>query len=257
MIRLCIKLILITALIFLGTGLWYGQLKKKILIVDDGKTKIQPSEQIVLTKEILQETKNYQIIISRNIFQAAIDDRQKVSDKQTVVPVKLAQTSLDLTLDGTVSGAENDARAIITDKKKRHQDMYRIGDTIQGAEVKSIKRGQVILSVNGQNEVLALEERKGGKNSVSRKETVKRPTVVSRKPDYARQKRKINIVRPKRPRRVVKAVPRKFQRIQPKMPSPLEEEIETDVDVAGDTNNDSENGEDNQEFLENDGSPNE
>ena len=54
--------------------------------------------------------------------------------------------------------SEEEALAIIKDKGKKRQDLYREGDTIQGAVIKRILRGKVILRVGGKDEILTIEE---------------------------------------------------------------------------------------------------
>jgi general secretion pathway protein C len=70
-------------------------------------------------------------------------------------------TERNLKLWGTVVG--NDplrAYAIIeqpgTNRHQRNQHLYKHGDTVQGANIKKILREKVILSVNGNNEILRI-----------------------------------------------------------------------------------------------------
>ncbi len=48
--------------------------------------------------------------------------------------------------------------AVIKDKGTKRQDLYREGDTIQGAVIKKILRGKVILRVGDRDEILTIEE---------------------------------------------------------------------------------------------------
>jgi type II secretory pathway component PulC len=61
-----------------------------------------------------------------------------------------------------VTGNERDARAIIVDNKEKQQDLYQIGDAVQGAFIESIERGMVTLDVNGRKEALLIKDREGG-----------------------------------------------------------------------------------------------
>jgi general secretion pathway protein C len=67
-------------------------------------------------------------------------------------------TKLQLKLWGTVTGNAQQSYAVIEDTQKREQNLYRVGDSIQNATIKAILRAKVVLSVNGQDEVLAMEE---------------------------------------------------------------------------------------------------
>jgi general secretion pathway protein C len=70
----------------------------------------------------------------------------------------LEETSLQLSLLGTVAGDPASARAIIMDQRGKSQDIYRVGDSVQEAEIRQILRGKVVLRHGGNDEVLILEE---------------------------------------------------------------------------------------------------
>jgi type II secretory pathway component PulC len=67
-------------------------------------------------------------------------------------------SSLAVVLMGTVTGPDDQQRAIIYDKKERRQDLYQEGDFIYQAAIKKILRGKVIVSLNGKNEMLDISE---------------------------------------------------------------------------------------------------
>ncbi len=154
MIRVLVKLVLIFVLVYAGVTVWYGRLE------DTLRRDTRPPETVVqrqpgrMTK-ILRQHPDYRIIIERNIFQAVIG-AEPGGDEY------LEPTALKLSLMGTVSGTKRDARAIIVDEQKKKQDLYKIGDSIQGALIQSIERGKVILQVHGRREVLLLKDRQGG-----------------------------------------------------------------------------------------------
>ena len=113
------------------------------------------------TGETEQKKKHdYHIILQRNLFGSP------PGKDEPVAPVELGPdyaenlklTSLDIVLMGTISGGEDADRAIILDKKSRKQDLYEKGDEIQGALVKEILRGKVILVYNGKDEMLDMSE---------------------------------------------------------------------------------------------------
>lgn len=159
MVRVAVKLILIFILVFTGVKVWYNRLEESLLSVPEpAVASIEP--QVEEQTEILRKTPDYKIITDRNIFQAVLIKVEK--KEEVVVEEVLAPTKLKLSLMGTVSGSDRNARAIISDDKSNKQDIYLVGDAIQGAFIKSIERGKVILEVNGRDEVLELVERKGG-----------------------------------------------------------------------------------------------
>ncbi|MDD3815621.1 MAG: type II secretion system protein N [Desulfocapsaceae bacterium] len=98
---------------------------------------------------------DYQVILKRNLFGPS--KKETKTDKTTPSAADLAATSLDLTLLGTISGSPKNRRAIILDKKKKIQDIYFQGDMIQGALIKEIQRGKIILNRNGKDEILVPE----------------------------------------------------------------------------------------------------
>jgi len=75
----------------------------------------------------------------------------------------LKPTRLNIVLLGTVSGPERVAFAVIDEKGKKKQGLYQIGDPIQGALIKKVLRGKVILEVKGKDEILEMEQAKTGK----------------------------------------------------------------------------------------------
>ncbi len=96
----------------------------------------------------------YQPIVERNLFNTNKDaDSKPVSIKIET----LKQTELNLKLWGTVTGLAGRPYAVIEEAKGRQQNLYRVGDTVQNATVKMILREKVILSVNGQDEILEIE----------------------------------------------------------------------------------------------------
>lgn len=235
-VRIGIKLILITALIFLGTSLWYNRLEKMMLAEIQSKGNKKSSEKIIVTEEIVEKSVDYSVILTRNIFQVSVDGKIQEEKKELITTETLAQTSLQLSLEGTVSGIFEDARAIITDKKTKHQDMYRIGDSIQGAEIKAIERGKVVLQVNGQNEVLSLMERKKEDGAVSRSDISAKPTMLPRRPEPFVRKNTVKIVRPKRPNSQTVSEPRIFDKVLPgEFPSLENEKSESETGIDSET----------------------
>ena len=167
MSRVLIKLFLLFILVYAGVTLGYGQLEKRLLVssvvVPDQTATTTPAEE---SKPVLQKSSNYQIIVGRNIFEA-VPEQKKVQPKKKE-PVKVVEkapeeTKLKLVLHGTVSGSsDQDSRAIIVDQKEKRQDLYQIGDAVQGALIISIERGKVVLELNGKKQFLLLKDREGG-----------------------------------------------------------------------------------------------
>ena len=118
-----------------------------------GARQISPMED-----EISHPLSYYQPIVDRNLFNTNKDADSKP------VPIKietLKQTELKLKLWGTVSGLGGQTYAVIEEAKSRQQNLYKVGDAVENATVKMVFREKVILSVNGQDEVLEIEESQG------------------------------------------------------------------------------------------------
>ncbi|MBU1565931.1 MAG: hypothetical protein KJ630_09920 [Proteobacteria bacterium] len=100
----------------------------------------------------------YQIILSRNLFAAVPGN---TANRFTVLADNLdalEATSLGIVLIGTIGDNEGGNRAIIVDKKTLEQKIYRQGEGVQGAIIKEIRRGKVILTLAGRDEILDMSE---------------------------------------------------------------------------------------------------
>ncbi len=103
-------------------------------------------------------TPEYAMIVERNIF-GATEKAETPPVVDEVEPIEtLEETTLQLSLLGTIVGDSGNARAIILDQKKRSQDIYRVGDSVQGAEIKQILRGKVVLRHGEKDEILTMVE---------------------------------------------------------------------------------------------------
>ncbi len=109
----------------------------------------------------------YRSIIERNLFHTK-SKNDAAPKKETIEVENLKQTELKLKLWGTVTGSKEQAYAVIEDQNEKEQNLYKIGDEIQAATVKAILRNKVILSVNGRNEILEMED-------VTQKANITRP----------------------------------------------------------------------------------
>jgi general secretion pathway protein C len=103
----------------------------------------------------------YKTVLDRDLF----DTRSAAAKpgSKTVDVESLEETKLNLKLWGTVSGVKGGNYAVIEDVKAREQNLYRTGDAIQTATVKQIYRQKVVLTVNGKDEILQMQELQSGK----------------------------------------------------------------------------------------------
>ncbi|MFZ1983690.1 MAG: type II secretion system protein GspC [Desulfatitalea sp.] len=104
---------------------------------------------------------HYNPVLERDLFKIG-----KAAPAPANVPAvdldALAKTQLNLKLWGTVSGDAEQAYAVIEDLQKHEQNLYRVGDTIKNATVKIVMREKVVLTVEGRDEILTMEEMSAG-----------------------------------------------------------------------------------------------
>ncbi len=103
--------------------------------------------------------KKYTVIADRNLFNVLAASPEPQQEPPSAAPEKpLEKTSLQLALWGTVTAAsENASYAVIENKKTREQSLFQVGDQVEGATIRKIDRSQVILRVNGQDQILAVD----------------------------------------------------------------------------------------------------
>lgn len=104
----------------------------------------------------------YKKVVERDLFDTRTDAAPAARKVDTST---LEETKLNLKLWGTVTGGDEGEYAVIEDLKSREQNLYRVGDAVQTATVKDIFREKVVLSVNGQNEILQMEDFESGKRT--------------------------------------------------------------------------------------------
>ncbi|MBW2311124.1 MAG: type II secretion system protein GspC [Deltaproteobacteria bacterium] len=97
----------------------------------------------------------FSAVIERNLFTSGEQVAQEIDEEEIE---NLEPTSLKIALLGTVVGSEQDSFAIIEEKGKKKQALYKVGDNVQSAIVKKILRGKVILNVQGRDKILTIEE---------------------------------------------------------------------------------------------------
>lgn len=152
--QILFNLIALFIIVFLGVDTAY-----RILLVRMGPAVSRQVVMPVVADQKMQQSQPltaYEAIGRRNIFGAVVEP---VAEKVEVEKIEvLAPTSLKLVLLGTIAGDEESARAIIQDERERSQNIYRQGDTIQGAVIQMILRGKVVLRVGEKDEVLMMAE---------------------------------------------------------------------------------------------------
>ena len=159
MIKIYGRLAIIALLVFAGVSLWYGRVEKRLQTkspIAKNETAIPPVQKAAESETVKTD---YQIILTRNIFKAALEgDGQPSGEQQPAEAEDLAETKMQLVLLGTVAGSKEDARAVIRNEKTKVEDIYHVGSELYGASITRIGRGKVVLQVNGREEVLNIKE---------------------------------------------------------------------------------------------------
>lgn len=151
---LIINVLLITAGLYFGVSAfytigtaWLGAPVEKPA-THASKAQIQPPAET-------RPLSAYNAIEQRNLFNT---NPEGTAPTPTINVDNLKETDLKLKLWGTVAGEGRRVYAVIEDTKTREQDLYHVGDSIQNATLKMILRQKVVLNVNGQDEILGMEE---------------------------------------------------------------------------------------------------
>lgn len=151
--------LLITLLCVSGVELFYLAVEHYLL--DTAKRGTPVTTRVADSSGTTSEkTKNvdYSIITERNLFGPSPDGKKTTETDSEPANEELESTTLDIVLMGTIGGEEQGSRAIILNKSDRKQELYKEGDTVQGALIKDIQRGKVILNIDDRDEMLDMSE---------------------------------------------------------------------------------------------------
>lgn len=151
-----LNLLFLTAAVYLGVGLFY-----KVITGDLHSTNpLQRSlpKTPVLALKNYPALNHYNPVVERNLFKT---DAQASKEIASIKVEKIKPTGLKLKLWGTVADEEHRgamAYAVIEEEGKGKQHLFREGDKIQRATLKSILRRKVVLNVDGRDEMLEMEQ---------------------------------------------------------------------------------------------------
>jgi general secretion pathway protein C len=102
---------------------------------------------------------DYDVVVERDLFKVS---RNKPADVniQVAGDADRPLAQMGISLRGTITGPREISRAVIEDTGE--QKLYRIGDSVKNATIIAILRNKVIMDVNGQQQMLVVEEQAGG-----------------------------------------------------------------------------------------------
>ena len=107
---------------------------------------------------------DYEVIASRDLLK--VNKARTAGDQRLSGDVERPLAQMGITLRGTITGPSEIARAII--EEAGDQELFRIGESIKGATLIAIFRNKVIMDVNGQQQMLVVEETKSTSRVASR-----------------------------------------------------------------------------------------
>ena len=156
-----------------------------------------------MARFVPQPLNSFDVIVDRNLFGSSneasgdVEARDMVEsrDMEAREIEALEPTSLKISLLGTVTGSDENARAVIEETGRKTQGLYRVGDSVQNAVVKKILWGKVVLRVGDKDEILSMdvpELKKGGRTSSSAKPANSGDTVTLARSDIQNSLKNIN-----------------------------------------------------------------
>ncbi len=179
-----VNLFLITWLVFMAVGLlydWAANSYRRIPAAHISTSAMKTEDSRKIETHPLAY---YRAIISRDLFRTRPAQAQKAALPKLDDTANLETAKLDALLWGTVSGNDSTRYAVIETKdstNRRQQTLYREGDTIGQVVIKKILRDKVVISLNGQRQLLLLEDYKSQRrgrplprNAVSRRAVYRR-----------------------------------------------------------------------------------
>lgn len=151
--------LIVTLLAIGGVELLYRVVEHYLLPPGEQETQAAVmNDQVSKPLAEIEKHQNYDVIVERNLFKTYLEENVPEQPVATNPLEGLEKTTLDLLLMGTITGPAGRGRAIILNKKENKQELYYEGDAIEGAVIKEIMRGKVILNYEGKDEVLDMSE---------------------------------------------------------------------------------------------------
>ena len=156
------NLIALFIAVYMGVDIFYRFMDAQLLTVKSPETAAGTFRTQAMEKQ--QPPAHYDKIGRRGLLGGPTTGREEKSEEMGAEQIAaLKPTSLNMVLLGTVSGPQRVAFAVMEEKGKKKQGLYQTGDMVQGALIKKVLRGKVILEVKGKDEILEMEQAKTGK----------------------------------------------------------------------------------------------
>lgn len=154
--KLILFLLVLTVVIYSGVHIFYKIIGVHLDDIPFTAVTQNTSAMNLSRKGSLSE---YRVVTEKNIFVSA-KEAAMISEQDATEG--LQPTSLNLILLGTVSSMRGEDYAVIEEGPGKKQGLYKVGDTVQEAEIKRILRQKVVLRVGDTDEVLSMDEKPQG-----------------------------------------------------------------------------------------------
>jgi len=189
------NLVALSILIYIGVDIFYRTISFRLTEISS--VEIAEVRTPSMAHYVSQPLNSFDVIVDRNLFGSSYEATSDVEpvDMETEEIEALEPTSLKISLLGTVTGSEENARAVIEETGRKTQGLYRVGDSVQNAVVRKILWGKVVLRVGDKDEILSMEvpeSKKGGRTSSSVKPVHSGDTLTVARSDIQDSLKNIN-----------------------------------------------------------------
>ena len=128
-LHILFHLLALSVAIALGVDFFYRLLRLQFTQGDLPVTRVSSTPHAAAPLSVPRT--DIRVIVDRNLFAVERDSRAPAAPSRKELP----PTDLKLALLGTVTGSPQRSFAVIEELDSRRQQLYRVGDTVQGAEI--------------------------------------------------------------------------------------------------------------------------
>ena len=185
-----LNIVALSLVVYIGVDTFYRVVSSELKGVNTKEIVTEPLPNAEESKS--SPLSSFKVITERNLF-GSLDKASKDVNEEEIEELEL--TSLKIALLGTVTGNEQNAFAVIEETDKRKQGLYKIGDSVQNATVKTILREKVVLRVGEKDEILTMEESAASRRDKGRgpsKSTGRGSTITVNRKDIQNSLKDIN-----------------------------------------------------------------
>ncbi|HLE17580.1 MAG TPA: type II secretion system protein N [Syntrophales bacterium] len=153
--RSALILFAITVVMYALVGIFYDVVSIKLM----GKSFSKPAQERTMPAASFQKqpADSYAVIPQRNLF-GSTDKAAADKKLEAARPEGTPDLSTLLVVKGTVAGTGKDGFAVIEEKAKNKQSLYKVGNVVAGAKLIKITRNAVTFQIDNKERVLMMME---------------------------------------------------------------------------------------------------